>query len=161
MYTSQLHRSGRHVHETISVLHATMAQLATHPENVPSFNLRLLPLTLERGALLAQAEWEERHGLECAQNAYDEERERVEEEWRKGRERVRERLLEGIEERRRRAREEKEGEGTTGTLLFFHNNLYTNSTFYRRRHGLLVAPTYHPQTTKQTRHIPATDTSWT
>ncbi|KAG6891595.1 hypothetical protein C0992_002633 [Termitomyces sp. T32_za158] len=108
---------GRHVHETISVLHATMSQLATHPETVPSYNLRLLPLTLERGALLAQAEWEERHGLECAQNAYDEERERVEEEWRKGRERVRERLLEGIEERRRRAREEKEGEGTTDAAM--------------------------------------------
>lgn len=46
------------------------------------------------------------------QTAYDEERERVEEEWRRGRERIRERMLEGIEERRRRAREEKEGEGT-------------------------------------------------
>ncbi|KAG6833001.1 hypothetical protein H0H87_012587 [Tephrocybe sp. NHM501043] len=69
---------------------------------------------MERGALLAQAEYEERHGLDCAKNAYDEEQERVEEEWRKGRERVRERLLEGIEERRRRAREEKEGEGTSG-----------------------------------------------
>ncbi|KAH0582699.1 hypothetical protein H2248_010618 [Termitomyces sp. 'cryptogamus'] len=108
---------GRHLHETISALHTTMAQLATHPETVSLYNLRLLPLSLERGALLAQAEWEERHGLECAQNAYDEERERVEEEWRKGRERVRERLLEGIEERRRRAREEKEGEGTTDPAM--------------------------------------------
>ena len=41
-----------------------------------------------------------------------EERERVEEEWKRGRERIRERMLEGIEERRRRAREEKDGEGT-------------------------------------------------
>ncbi|KAG6890319.1 hypothetical protein C0995_009526 [Termitomyces sp. Mi166 len=108
---------GRHVHETMSALHATMVQLSAHPETVPLYSLRLLPLTLERGALLAQTEWEERHGLECAQNAYDEERERVEEEWRKGRERVRERLLEGIEERRRRAREEKEGEGTTDAAM--------------------------------------------
>ncbi|KAG6919523.1 hypothetical protein DXG01_005113 [Tephrocybe rancida] len=105
---------GRHLHETISALHATVVQLATHPDAFPLYNLRLLPLTMERGALLAQAECEERHGLDCAQTAYDEERERVEEEWRKGRERVRERLLEGIEERRRRAREEKEGEGTSG-----------------------------------------------
>jgi len=78
------------------------------------FKLRLLPLSLERSALLAQFEAEERYAIECAQIAYDEERERVEEEWKKGRQRVRERLLEGIEERRRRAREEKEGEGTVG-----------------------------------------------
>ena len=46
---------------------------------------------------------------------YDEEKkERVEEEWRKGRERARERLNEGIEERRRRAREERDGEGMLG-----------------------------------------------
>ena len=78
------------------------------------FKLRLLPLSLERSALLAQFEAEERYAIECAQIAYDEERERVEEEWKKGRQRVRERLLEGIEERRRRAREEKDGEGTVG-----------------------------------------------
>lgn len=52
--------------------------------------------------------------MDCLQVAYDEEREKVEEEWKRGRERVRERLMEGVEERRRRAREEKEGEGTVG-----------------------------------------------
>jgi hypothetical protein len=70
------------------------------------FKLRLFPLILERSAQLAQFEVEERYAIECAQIAYDKERERVEEEWKKGRQRVRERLLEGIEERRR-AREEK------------------------------------------------------
>ncbi|KAG5641306.1 hypothetical protein DXG03_005555 [Asterophora parasitica] len=105
---------GRHYHETISALHANALQLSTRPETLALYSLRLLPLTLERGALLAQAETEERHGMDCAQIAYDEERERVDDEWRRGRERVRERLLEGIEERRRRAREEKEGEGTSG-----------------------------------------------
>ena len=92
------------------------------------FKLRLLPLTLERSALLAQFEAEERYAVECAQIACDEERERVEEEWKKGRQRVRERLLEGIEERRRRAREEKEGEGTVGGLVlssFFYLPLNT------------------------------------
>jgi hypothetical protein len=84
------------------------------PNIMPLYNLRLLPLTIERSAVLAQLECEEKHALDCAQIAYDEERERVEEEWRKGRDRVRERLMEGIEERRRRAREEKEGEGTVG-----------------------------------------------
>ncbi len=78
------------------------------------YNLRLLPLSVERSAILAQQGNEERYGNESAQTAYDEERERVEEEWKRGRDRVRERLLEGIEERRRKAREEKEGEGAMG-----------------------------------------------
>ncbi|KAF8074599.1 hypothetical protein FPV67DRAFT_1725572 [Lyophyllum atratum] len=105
---------GRHYHETTSALLATAHQLSTRPETLSLYTLRLMPLALERGALLAEAECQERHGMDCAQTAYDEERERVEEEWRRGRERVRERLLEGVEERRRRAREEKEGEGTAG-----------------------------------------------
>lgn len=75
------------------------------------YNLRMYSLSLERSATLAQLVLEEKHGLAGIETAYEEERERVEEEWRKGRVRVRERLLEGIEERRRRAREEKEGEG--------------------------------------------------
>ena len=52
--------------------------------------------------------------MECVQVAYGGEKERVEEEWRKGQESVRERLNKGIEERRRRVREEKDGEGTLG-----------------------------------------------
>lgn len=48
----------------------------------------------------------------------------MEEEWKRGRERVRERLIEGIEDRRRRAREEKEGEGTTGGKYIFHKLYY-------------------------------------
>lgn len=75
------------------------------------YNMRMYPLSLERSAHLTQLTYEEKHGLAAIETAHDEERERVEEEWRKGRVRVRERLLEGIEERRRRAREEKEGEG--------------------------------------------------
>lgn len=106
--------SGRHFAESVSNLHNTAHLLSTRPELSPVFRLRLYPLTLERSALLAQYEVEERYSIECAQVAYDEERERVEDEWRRGRERVRERLLEGIEERRRRAREEKEGDGTVG-----------------------------------------------
>ncbi|KAJ7572087.1 hypothetical protein C8J56DRAFT_979430 [Mycena floridula] len=104
---------GRHYSETISALHGTALQLSTRPETVPLFTLRLLPLTIERSALLAQIELEEKYALECARITYDEERERVEEEWRRGRDRVRERLMEGIEDRRKRAREEKEGEGTS------------------------------------------------
>ncbi|OCH96341.1 hypothetical protein OBBRIDRAFT_787423 [Obba rivulosa] len=104
--------AARYYAETISELHTTFIQLATRPETLPAYNLRLYPLSLERSALLASIAMQERHGLDCVQTAYEEERERVEEEWKRGRERIRERLLEGIEERRRRAREEKEGEGT-------------------------------------------------
>jgi hypothetical protein len=88
------------------------------------------------------------------QTAYEEERERVGEEWRKGRDRIRDRPLEGIEARRRHAREEKEkeGEGTVnGTspslspqyfLIFF-------TTFIRRS----VSVPCHPETAKQSRHF--------
>lgn len=103
---------GRHYTETISELHSLAQQLALRPETSPAYQLRLYPLTLERGALLSSIEFQERHALQVVQTAYDEERERVEEEWKRGRERIRERMLEGIEERRRRAREEKDGEGT-------------------------------------------------
>ncbi|KAG6330733.1 hypothetical protein ID866_8357, partial [Astraeus odoratus] len=102
---------GRNFTENISALHSAAIQLASRPETYPLFNLRMYPLSLERSALLAQHEFETKNSLHAIQTAYDEERDRVEEEWRKGRDRVRERLLEGIEERRRRAREEKEGEG--------------------------------------------------
>ncbi|KAJ7498573.1 hypothetical protein FB451DRAFT_1384379 [Mycena latifolia] len=105
---------GRHYNETVSALQRTALQLSTRPETLPLYELRLLPLSLERSALLVQLETEEKHAMECAHLAYEEERQRVEDEWRRGRDRVRERLLEGIEERRRRAREEKEGEGTVG-----------------------------------------------
>ncbi|TBU30568.1 hypothetical protein BD309DRAFT_951718 [Dichomitus squalens] len=103
---------GRHYAETISDLHSLSIQLATRPETSPQYQLRLYPISLERGALLSSIELQERHALSVVQTAYDEERERVEEEWKRGRDRIRERMLEGIEDRRRRAREEKDGEGT-------------------------------------------------
>lgn len=103
---------GRHYTEIISDLHSTSIQLSTRPETLPAYNLRLYSISLERSALLASLALQEKLDLECVQIAYDEEREKVEEEWKRGRDRIRERLLEGIEERRRRAREEKDGEGT-------------------------------------------------
>lgn len=104
--------SGRQYAESISALHSVAMQLAARPEALPSYTLRLYPLSIERSALLAQLAVEERNALESADAAYELERERVEEEWKRGRDRIRERLLEGIEERRRRARDEKDGEGT-------------------------------------------------
>ena len=96
----------------------TTVGLSTKPDAMPIYNIRLLPISIERSALLHQYELEEAYGLERAQTAYEEERHRVEDEWKKGRDRVRERLMEGIEERRRRAREEKEGEGTSAGLFY-------------------------------------------
>ena len=112
--------SGRQYTESISALHSVAMQLAARPETLPSYTLRLYPLSIERSALLAQLAVEERNSLESAEAAYELERERVEEEWKRGRDRIRERLLEGIEERRRRARDEKDGEGTvSGTWAFY------------------------------------------
>lgn len=103
--------------EQISALQNTTMQLSARAQNSPAYLLRLYPLSLERSALLAQLAAEEENAYEAVRIAYEEERDRVEEEWRKGRDRVKERLLEGIEERRRRAREEKDGEGITGERL--------------------------------------------
>jgi hypothetical protein len=52
--------------------------------------------------------------LDVVEAAFDEERDKVEVEYKKGRDRIRDRLLEGIEERRKRAREEREGDGGMG-----------------------------------------------
>ncbi|KAI0060659.1 hypothetical protein BV25DRAFT_917730 [Artomyces pyxidatus] len=98
--------------ESISALHSMSIQLSARPETLSSYTLRLYPLSLERSALLAQLAVEERNAIESAGAAFQLEQERVDEEFRRGRERIRERLLEGIEERRRRARDEKDGEGT-------------------------------------------------
>ena len=97
-------------------MHSMSLQLALRPETVPIYMLRMYTLSLKRSSVLAQLDMEEKHAMEGVQTAYEEERERVEEEWKRGRDRVRERLVEGIEERRRRAREEKEGEGTVGGM---------------------------------------------
>ena len=52
---------------------------------------------------MAQFALEEKYALDIAQVAFEEERERVEGEWREGHERIRDRLLEGIDERISRA----------------------------------------------------------
>ncbi|PSR82571.1 hypothetical protein PHLCEN_2v6004 [Hermanssonia centrifuga] len=108
------YNSARYYNDTISDLTGLSLQLATRPETVPAYQLRLYPLSIERSALLASLGLEEKNALDCIQTAYQEEQERVEDEWKKGRDKIRERLMEGIEERRKRAREEKEGEGAVG-----------------------------------------------
>ncbi|KDR81402.1 hypothetical protein GALMADRAFT_239279 [Galerina marginata CBS 339.88] len=134
---------GRHFTESISALHNSAHILSTRPEMSDHYLLRLYPLSIERSSLTAQLEFEERYAIECAQVAYDEERERVEEEWRRGRERVRERLLEGIEERRRRAREEKEGEGIVGDAALDSHSRPPVTRKLRNKLGTSPPPTPH------------------
>ncbi|PPQ94417.1 hypothetical protein CVT25_002508 [Psilocybe cyanescens] len=134
---------GRHFTESISALHNTAHILSTRPEMSNLFLLRLYPLSLERSALTAQLENEERYSIECAQVAYEEERDRVEEEWKRGRERVRERLLEGIEERRRRAREEKDGEGIVGDAALDLHSRPPITRKLRNKLGTSPPPTPH------------------
>ena len=115
------HSLPRHYAETISDLHSASIQLSTRPETSPAYNLRLYPISLERGALLSSIELQERHTLQTTQTAYEEESRKVENEWTRSRDSIRERMLNGIEERRRRAREEKDGEGTVmGKLSLVH-----------------------------------------
>ena len=155
--------SGRQYAESISALHSVAMQLAARPETLPSYTLRLYPLSLERSALLAQLAVEERNSLESAEAAYELERERVEEEWKRGRDRIRERLLEGIEERRRRARDEKDGEGTvSGALGVFFFTIFRRNTQVFEFRGCArfpIASTHHTQTSQQTRHITSPDAS--
>ena len=89
----------------------TAYRLCTEASEDTLFNLSLYPSTLERSARLNQATLDYEAALLHADQAYEEELNKLYEEWQTGRERVKERLLEGIEERRRRAREEKDGEG--------------------------------------------------
>jgi len=132
---------GRQHAESISALHSVAMQLAARPETLPSYALRLYPLSLERSALLAQLEVEERNALENAAAAYELERERVEEEWKRGRDRIRERLLEGIEERRRRARDEKDGEGTVSEAALDSQSRPHITRKLRNRLGTSPPPT--------------------
>jgi hypothetical protein len=92
-------------------------QLARRPETYDAYNLCLYPLSLERSALLGQLHVEERNALDVVDHAFHDEQERVKAEYDKGQERIRDRLLEGIEERRKRAREERDADGVMGGEL--------------------------------------------
>ncbi|KAJ3826261.1 hypothetical protein F5880DRAFT_125565 [Lentinula raphanica] len=119
---SERREDTRHYTENITALVNTTVSLSTEPSQVPYYNLRLLPITFVRSALLYQDELSETYSLSRAQTAYLEEQRKVEDEWKKGRDRVRERLLEGIEERRKRAREDKEGEGISADATLDSQN---------------------------------------
>lgn len=99
--------------------------------------------------MLHQLALDEEYALECAHLSWEEERARVEEEWRKGRERIRDRMLEGIEDRRKRAREDKDGEGTVAGEWYTISiiSLSHNCPLFTRCKSRRTIPTSrHPQT---------------
>lgn len=81
------------------------------PADSAAYSIRLYPLALERAALIDALELEEQHALDSIRTAWKAESSQIEDEYRKGKLRLKERVVEGLEERRRRAREEKEGDG--------------------------------------------------
>ncbi|EEB90609.1 hypothetical protein MPER_11160 [Moniliophthora perniciosa FA553] len=93
---------GRNYSENITALHTAAYQLSTKPETYPLYNLRLLPLTIERSAYLSQLQLEEEYARNRAELAYEEERERVEEEWRRGRDRKASKNAEDVPEKIKR-----------------------------------------------------------
>lgn len=124
---------------------STALQLSARPDTSPLYALRLYPLSLERSALLAQCESEERRGLAIVDVAYEEEKIKIEEEREAGNSRVRERLLEGLEERRKKAREEKEGEGASGGMSQVSPSLFCIDIILHRRRFVrlaIAAPCY-------------------
>ena len=104
--------------ETQSKLTVSSRILLTNPSDSPEYQLRLYPHALERSALLTQNEAAELCAIEGSQAAYDEEKGRVEDEWRNRKDKMRERLLDGLEERRRKAREEMASDGVLAGELF-------------------------------------------
>lgn len=85
--------------------------LLANPSDSTDYALTLYTHSLERAAMLSEIEMREEWALESARTTWDEERSKAEEEWKKGKERLRERLLEGLEERRKKAREEMASDG--------------------------------------------------
>lgn len=72
-------------------------------------------LTLERDAQLRQSALLHAHQVDSARMAYEQEKNKVEDEARNSKKLVREKLLAAVEDRRRRLREDKEGgEGMSG-----------------------------------------------
>jgi hypothetical protein len=96
---------------SITILSTQARVLHAHPGSSQSYNVRLYPLTLERAALLESIELEELYGLETARMNYEEEKEKIEDDWKRARERLKEKITDSLEERRRRAREERDGDG--------------------------------------------------
>lgn len=85
--------------------------ISSDPSSCRALDIPLYLLNLERDALLASIDthWEYRHNT--LHHLHSLERQKIEDDFKKGRELVRQRLLDGVEERRRKIREDKESTG--------------------------------------------------
>lgn len=101
-------------------LAATAQVLLLSPALSRPYLLALQRLTLERDAELRQSALLHAHQVESARSAYEQERNKVDEEARNAKRAVRERLLAAVEERRKKLREDKEGgESINGESVHF------------------------------------------
>lgn len=116
--------------------------LLANPSDSRSYALQMYPRSLERAALLSEIEHRQEWAHETARSLWDEERTKTEDEWKRGKERIRERLLEGLEERRKKAREEMASDG----------QLAGESSPARHTRGSCFVYSPHPQTRQRSSH---------
>jgi len=86
-------------------------QLARDPSHAPALQVPLYMLDLQRDATLESIDIHWRYRLESTHRLYELERQKIEDEFKRGREAVRQRLLDQVEERRRKIKEEKDSTG--------------------------------------------------
>jgi hypothetical protein len=98
--------------------HHSLSQLASSllplPPTSQSYLLSLYTLTLERDALLSQAEMHADYRQQSCERQYELEKEQLENEYVKARNGVKATLLDRIEERRKRCREERDALDVVG-----------------------------------------------
>ncbi|KAL7415702.1 hypothetical protein BDY24DRAFT_381937 [Mrakia frigida] len=95
--------------ETHTHLSHLASSLLPLPPTSQSYLLSLYSLTLERDALLSQISHHHEYRLDSSRKLFELERAKLEDDYRKAREGVKQMLLDKVEERRKRLREEKDG----------------------------------------------------
>lgn len=98
--------------------HTNLSHLASSllplPPTSQSYLLSLYTLTLERDALLSQISHHHEYKVDSSRKLFDLERDKLEDDYRKARDGVKQMLLDKVDDRRKRLREEKEGGDVMG-----------------------------------------------
>lgn len=104
--------------------HTNLSHLASSllplPPTSQSYLLSLYTLTLERDALLSQISHHHEYRVDSSRKLFDLERDKLEDDYRKARDGVRQMLLDKVDERRKRLREEKDGGDVMGQSTLLH-----------------------------------------
>jgi len=103
--------------ETHTHLSHLASSLLPLPPTSQSYLLSLYSLTLERDALLSQISFHHEYRLDSSRKLFELERAKLEDDYRKAREGVKQMLLDKVEERRKRLREEKDGGDILGEFI--------------------------------------------